>query len=159
VRPERFDLAAAAREVVDEVLPQAQRRLLSIDVEVQDPAPGPVESDPRLLRLALVNLVVNAVKYTEQGGVTVALGGGARTWIEVRDTGPGIPPRELALVFEPYEQLGDRTKPASGVGLGLSLVKAIVEALGAEITVHSEVGRGTVFRIALPETAPPPRES
>jgi signal transduction histidine kinase len=154
VRAERFDLLAVVRDVLEEVRPQAQKRLLSLDVAPQTPATM-VESDPKLVRLVLVNLVVNAVKYTEQGGVTVTLGvDGARTWFEVRDTGPGIPPRDLSRVFEPYEQLGEASKPAPGVGLGLSIVKGIVDALGATIEVDSTVGRGSMFRVDLPERPP-----
>ncbi|HET7754433.1 MAG TPA: ATP-binding protein [Anaeromyxobacteraceae bacterium] len=155
VRPERFDVVALARDVVDEVMPQAQKRLLSLEVAPATQAPDAIESDPRLVRLVLVNLVVNAVKYTEQGTVTVAIGRlGAGAWIEVRDTGPGIAPRDLARVFEPYEQVGDAGRSASGVGFGLSLVRGIVEALGAMITVDSEVGRGSVFRVELPDRPP-----
>jgi signal transduction histidine kinase len=155
VRAERFDLRALVGDVVEEVRPQAQKRLLSLDMLPPPAPPAPVESDPRLVRLVLVNLVVNAVKYTEQGSVTVALGAaGPRAWFEVRDTGPGIAPRDLARVFEPYEQGGDPSRPASGVGLGLSIVKGILDALGAHISVSSDVGRGSAFRVVLPERPP-----
>ncbi|GEJ55732.1 ATP-binding response regulator [Anaeromyxobacter diazotrophicus] len=148
VRLEDVDLPRLAAEVVDEALPQAQRKLLPIDLEA-GPMP-PVRTDPRLLRLVLVNLVVNAVKYTERGRVKVTLRHGPDGHlVEVADTGPGIPPAERARVFEPFHQL---SKPgtAPGVGLGLSLVKGVTEALGAALSVESALGQGTTFRVRVP---------
>jgi signal transduction histidine kinase len=105
---------------------------------------------------------VNALKYTDDGSVTVVVGheDGVH-FAEVRDTGPGIAPDEQRRMFDPYEQLGgDAAKKAQGVGLGLSLVKGIVEALGGTITVASQPGRGSTFRVRFPPhpagTAPLP---
>ncbi len=151
VRPEKVDLRQLAAEVVEEARPQAQRKLLALDLEA-GPLP-PARTDPRLMRLVLVNLVVNAVKYTERGGVKVALRGDqAGHVIEVVDTGPGIPLAEQARIFEPFHQLA-KPGTAQGVGLGLSLVKGVAEALGARLTVESELGRGTTFRVVLPDAA------
>ncbi len=98
-------------------------------------------------------MVVNAVKYTERGGVKVALRGDqAGHVIEVVDTGPGIPLAEQARIFEPFHQLA-KPGTAQGVGLGLSLVKGVAEALSARLTVESELGRGTTFRVVLPDAA------
>jgi signal transduction histidine kinase len=155
VKPEPCDLAALAAEVVDEVLPHAQRKLLPLELAPHGVLP-PAETDPRLLRLVLVNLVVNAVKYTDAGSVRVAVGHGpAGHHLEVHDTGAGLTPEELARIFEPFEQVGaEGARRAQGVGLGLALVKGIVEALGGGIEVRSAPGRGSVFRVTLPPRPP-----
>jgi len=109
----------------------------------------PAVTDPRLVRIVLVNLVVNAVKYTEQGAVRVTVRHAARGHVlEVADTGPGIDRAERARIFEPFQQLG-APGTAPGVGLGLSLVRGVVEALGGELSLETEVGRGSTFRVLL----------
>lgn len=109
------------------------------------------------VRHVLLNLASNAVKFTDQGQVRIAASyhpSGAREGIlrlEVSDTGPGIPVQDHTVIFEPYRQL-DRTraKRRGGIGLGLSLVKRMVDALGGSITLASEPGRGTTFTATLP---------
>jgi signal transduction histidine kinase len=151
VRPEPVDVAALVAEVVEDVLPQAQQKLLTLALEPPPPM-APVTTDPRLLRLVLVNLVVNGVKYTTRGSVTVRLGAaGATRWIEVRDTGPGIQAEDQVRAFQPFEQLSP-AGTSGGVGLGLALVNAIVAALGGALHVESAAGRGSTFRVELPET-------
>jgi signal transduction histidine kinase len=151
VRPERFELAALAAEVVDEALPHARRKLIALELAPPPPLPA-AETDPRLVRIVLVNLVVNAVRYTEAGSVRVSVGQAADGhFFEVEDTGPGLTPQELGRIFEPFEQLaGGAASKAQGAGLGLTLVKGIVEALGGEIDVRSQPGRGSTFRVTLP---------
>jgi signal transduction histidine kinase len=149
VRAERFDLAALAAEVVDEVLPQAQRKLLALELA---PAPElpPAETDPRLVRLVVVNLVVNAVRYTDVGAVRVAVGHRREGHlVEVSDSGPGLTPEQVSRVFEPFEQLSGAAAQ-QGAGLGLTLVRGIVDALRGDIAVSSEPGKGSVFRVVLP---------
>jgi signal transduction histidine kinase len=151
VHPERFDLAALAAEVVGEALPLAQRKLLALEAAPAPPALPPVESDPRLVRIVLVNLVVNAVRYTDAGSVRVSVAHSVEGHaVEVEDTGPGLTPEELGRIFEPFEQGGAAARKAQGVGLGLTLVKGIVEALGGTIDVRSRPGRGSTFRVTLP---------
>jgi signal transduction histidine kinase len=155
VRPERFDLARLAADVVGELLPQAQHKLLEVALEPLAAPLRPIESDPRLVRIVLMNLAVNAVKYTDRGGVRIALADRPDGHlIEVRDTGPGIPPEDLPRIFEPFEQLGAaQRRYVSGVGFGLSLVRAIVEALGGDIDVRSSPS-GSVFSVRLPRSPP-----
>lgn len=148
VREEAVDLAALAADVVEDVLPQAQQKLLALTLAAPPSLPK-LRTDPRLVRLALMNLVVNAVKYTERGSVEVAVGGGADgQWLEVRDTGPGIRPEDRDRIFQPFEQASAQ---AAGVGLGLSLVKGVVEALGGALHLDTAEGRGSRFRMELPE--------
>ena len=102
--------------------------------------------------MVLHNLAVNAVKYTERGAVDVRIGhAGGRHQLTVADTGRGIAAQDLERIFEPFTQLGDvRHKHVPGVGLGLSLVRQVVTALGGSIAVASELGRGSEFTVSLP---------
>ena len=115
--------------------------------------PFAVDSDPLLLEQILRNLVGNAVRYTQRGGVLVCARrrGSARVLLQVWDTGPGIPPRSQALVFEEFVQLNQgEQEGAGGLGLGLSLVRRAAGILGAPLALQSVVGRGSCFSIELP---------
>lgn len=115
-----------------------------------------VEVDRVRMRQALANLLDNAVKYTASGGrVDVSAGpaGDAHVAIAVADTGMGIPPDELPHIWSRLYR-GDKSRASRGLGLGLSLVKAIVEAHGGEAAVGSTVGAGSRFEIRLPRRAP-----
>lgn len=149
--PEPLDLAALAAEVVDELRPQAEQKGLALEL---DAAPGlpPLASDHRLVRVVLVNLVANALKFTDAGRVRVALGAGDGAHrIAVRDTGRGISAEDQARIFEPFEQLEVLArKHTPGIGLGLTLVREVVQALGGAISVESEPGAGSAFTVSLP---------
>ncbi len=146
------ELADLAREVVEACRPEAQRKLLSLELRLPPP-PLRVRTDARLLHLVLLNLVTNAVKYTDQGSVEVFIEALPEAWqLGVRDTGRGIAPEDQERIFEPFQQLEDvRRKSTPGLGLGLVLVKQLVERLGARVTVLSEVGRGSTFVVTLPD--------
>ncbi|MGO9173165.1 MAG: chemotaxis protein CheB [Rhodomicrobium sp.] len=111
-----------------------------------------VHSDPRLLEQILRNMLSNATKYTSQGKVLLGCRRrGERLSIEVWDTGTGIPETELSAIFKEFHQLenqaGRRTK---GLGLGLAIVQRIADLLGVPISVHSRLGRGSVFAVEVP---------
>src|SRR5690606_7925216 len=98
VEPAPLDPLALARDVVDELEPQAERKGLALSCRGAEA--GPLVSDPRLLRTAVANLVENAIKYTERGQVEVVVGrAGGGLQLEVRDTGQGIPPLQQRRVF------------------------------------------------------------
>ena len=108
-------------------------------------------ADRARLEQVAANLIDNAVKYTPPGGrvdVEAAREGGAAI-LRVRDTGPGIPPDELPRIWDRLFR-GDRSRAERGLGLGLSLVKAVVEAHGGTVEVRSEPGRGSAFSVRLP---------
>ena len=124
------------------------------DVEPDLPA---VIADREKLSAVLENLVINAIKFTPEGGphhrVRGAGPGAARPTAEIRvaDTGIGIPRDQIGKIFNRFHQVdGSTTRRFGGVGLGLAIVKSILEAHGATIKVESKPGKGTVFRFALP---------
>lgn len=151
-----FDLAALAASVHDEAEPRAEQKGLHLLLHA--PAALPLlESDRRLVRLVLSNLVDNAIKFTAAGEVEIRLtqeDGEHR--ISVRDTGVGIPREQQRTIFEPFEQLEPISrKHTPGVGLGLALVQEMVTALGGRIELESEPGQGSTFTVRFPsrETA------
>jgi CheY-like chemotaxis protein len=105
----------------------------------------------------LLNLFSNAVKYNREGGSVRATSGCDENvaWIEVEDTGPGIPLERLDRLFQPFDRLGMEATSVEGVGLGLSLSKVLVEAMAGSISVRSVVGEGTTFRLEVPATSAP----
>ncbi len=155
-RVERFDLAS----LVHDIQHLYQGRLASgqvlLDIKLQPDLP-PLDTDRIKLQEIIRNLVDNAVKFTDSG--TVVLSAYASTaasiTIEVCDTGRGIPKAELPYVFEPFHQGGQgSTRNTGGVGLGLSIVKQLCQALGGSISVISELGVGSAFRVEIPRCLP-----
>jgi signal transduction histidine kinase len=150
-----FDPRTVAEEVREDL--EAQAGLKGVDLCLAAPEDLPLlESDRRLVRIVLGNLAANAVKFTRRGTVTVLLGHSAETHsFEVRDTGPGVPAADRQRIFDPFEQVAPiRQKHDPGIGLGLAVVRQLVAALGGEVTLQSEVGRGSSFTVVLPSRAP-----
>jgi signal transduction histidine kinase len=149
--PSEVDLVGLVSDAVEELRPSADAKGLPLRYEPARPMPQ-VRTDPRLVRLIVVNLVDNAIKFTDKGSVDVSLayvGGTFR--LSVRDTGQGIPPEARARIFEPFEQLEPlRLKHTPGIGLGLALVKEMAAALGGTLELESQVGVGSTFRFVLP---------
>ena len=157
LRPEPVDLAAEVAEAVDLLRPLACRRGLALEVAGR-PGPVPAVLDAGALDRIVTNLVGNAVKFTERGGVTVEVEGQDGTaLIRVRDTGVGIPEAFLPDLFTEFRQQSEGFgRSHEGTGLGLAITKRLVDLMGGEIRVESEVGRGTLFEVALPTHAPAP---
>jgi len=152
-----FDLGAVAADVVDEMRERAGRKGLELRLARGSDLP-PITSDARLVRIVLVNLIGNALKFTDRGAIEAAVSWtGERHELAVTDTGPEIPAERLADIFDPFVQLESvRQKHASGFGLGLALVRSIVQALGGSIRAESELGRGSTFTVVLPSREPGP---
>ena len=146
------DLHAIVERAVDLYRDVAEAKGVALTVVPRDGgAPLVVDGDrPRLEQVA-ANLIDNAVKFTPGGGVVevgvAAAGGSAR--LTVRDTGPGIPADEIPRVFDRLYR-GDLSRAQRGLGLGLSLVRAIVQAHGGHVTVESQPGDGATFTVSLP---------
>jgi signal transduction histidine kinase len=140
------------RELVESVV--AQHRSLAAQKHIRFASsdagtPAEVVLDRQRLRQILVNLVGNALKFTESGEVAVESGGEADGLfrVVVRDTGPGIPAEQREAVFEEFHQAEGA---APGTGLGLAISRRLARAMGGDITLESEVGRGSTFRVELP---------
>lgn len=134
------------RRLAIEFAPLAEARGLSLSFV---PTSAVVDSDPVFLRRIAQNLVSNALKYTISGGVAVGVRRkGATAWLEVHDTGPGIAAVDRNRIFDEFQRLGN-DGGATGMGLGLSIVRRACAKLGHPIRLTSEPGRGTVFRIGL----------
>jgi signal transduction histidine kinase/DNA-binding NarL/FixJ family response regulator len=135
---------------------QAQEKGVSLDYRWDGPIPECIESDPHRLRQLLMNLVGNAIKFTHQGGVIIVAciertGRQVELVVQVQDTGIGIAADRLQEVFKPFVQAdSSMTRRYGGTGLGLSISKSIAEALGGDLTVESQIGRGSVFTARLP---------
>lgn len=109
-----------------------------------------VEADPDKLERILKNVLSNSLKYTEKGGVELAYGGGeGEFFIEVKDTGIGIPEKEIPRIFKRFYRVEGSTD--QGTGIGLAIVKELVDVMGGKIEVRSAKGEGTTFRVRLPD--------
>jgi len=152
LQPSEFrlaDLVADLRESV-RALPEASRGVPVRWEPVDDGSP--VRLDRLRMKEIVHNLVSNALKFTERGEVVVRIAREqAQVRVDVRDTGPGIPPHARQRVFEMFERLETPGAPrVAGVGLGLYIVKGLVQMMGGTIALSSEPGRGTCFTVRLP---------
>lgn len=148
LRLERVPGAELIQAAADRFKARFPRHPLDVEAPVALPS---VDADPALLRRALDNLLDNARKHGGDGPVLLAARDDGGLVVEVHDRGPGIPPEDLARVFEPFYR-GDRsrTRRSGGVGLGLPLARRIVEAHGGTVTLESREGEGTVARVRVP---------
>jgi signal transduction histidine kinase/CheY-like chemotaxis protein/HPt (histidine-containing phosphotransfer) domain-containing protein len=138
-------------EVVSVMRVTAEEKGISLDYRWESAVPEGIITDPHRLKQMLINLVGNALKFTEQGSVLVVASidnheDDRKLRLEVRDTGIGIPKDKLEAIFEPFAQADSSvTRKHGGTGLGLAISRRVAEALGGELSVTSEVGRGSVF--------------
>jgi signal transduction histidine kinase len=162
VRPEPVDLGELVHEVVAIVEPLARERGLAFHAP-EAPPTAPFRTDPRKLRQILINLLGNAVKFTERGEIRFDVEADGRALLfHVADTGIGIPPEQLDRIWEAFYQVeGTSTRTAGGTGLGLAVSRELARLLGGDIAVQSTPGEGTVFSLRLPLHPPgdPPAPS
>ncbi len=148
--PQPFDPKAFVEETVDLLRAQAQAKGLALRVEAVGALPAAVRADSDRVRQVLMNLLNNAVKFTAEGAVSVAVShlaeGGGVLRIAVSDTGVGIPAEHIDRLFQRFSQVdGSIARQYGGTGLGLAICKSLTEMMGGEIGVASEVGRGSTF--------------
>ena len=129
----------------------AKNKNLALNVELPPQLP-PAHGDERRLTQVLLNLVGNALKFTDHGGVTIKAVASLDSFtVSVTDSGPGIAPADQAKIFEEFQQAdSSTTKEKGGTGLGLAIAKQIVEMHGGRLWVESEVGKGSTFQFSLP---------
>jgi two-component system phosphate regulon sensor histidine kinase PhoR len=154
VQREHISLPALVHEAVDVMQPQARAKQIEL-VEVPTPLFFQVFADRDMIYQAILNLVGNAVKYTNPGGkVTVTIGVDEQAHmvqVAVSDTGVGVPPEALGRLFEKFYRVAEHKMMAKGTGLGLNLVKQIVETVhGGKVQVASTPGKGSTFTFSLP---------
>jgi signal transduction histidine kinase/ActR/RegA family two-component response regulator len=143
-------------DVVAAVQVRSQEKQLDLQIDYKYPLPEIIYTDPLRLRQILVNLMGNAVKFTEQGGVRLTVCflreavGPARIQFTVSDSGIGIPADKISLLFQPFMQVdGSTTRRYGGTGLGLAISKRLAAALGGNLEVASRHGRGSTFTLTI----------
>lgn len=153
LRSERVDVDATIAVVLGLFRERARAKRIAIVVHV--PYPATIQTDPRALEQVLGNLVDNAIKYCPTGA-TVTLSAKLDEQLArlvVADTGPGVAAEHLPRIFERFYRVDTgRSRAVGGTGLGLSIVKHLVEAMGGEVSVESELGKGSTFTVTLPVT-------
>ncbi len=154
--PEPVNLRLLVDDVTAIVRVQAEAKQLPFEVDLGEPLPVSVVVDERRLRQVLLNLLANAVKFTERGHVRLSVrstrvpANGVQLGFDVQDTGVGISPEDLARLFRPFEQAGGARSRAQGTGLGLAISDMLVRSMGGEIQVESTPGRGSRFHFEVP---------
>jgi len=149
-----FAPASMIEESVELMAPRAQAKGIEIASFIDERIPTQVVGDVARLRQVILNLVGNAIKFTEKGGVAVTVepgNHGNEILFEVRDTGIGLKTEDLARIFLDFEQAdGSSTRKFGGTGLGLAISKRIVERMDGHISAKSEVGVGSTFAVSIP---------
>jgi CheY-like chemotaxis protein len=146
------DVRALVDQALNPILPVAQAKGVRLLVEVEPDAPAHCVTDPTRIRQVLLNLLANAVKFTERGTVTLRVAGRSDLLrFVVRDTGIGIDEEQFARVFSAFEQADtSTTRRFGGTGLGLAICKRIVDLMGGTISVASRLGEGSEFTVEVP---------
>ncbi|MBD2000400.1 response regulator [Leptolyngbya sp. FACHB-541] len=175
LEPSEFNFSNFLQDVIHIIRGNAVEKNLPINLEEHGNLPTQVYADQKRLQQVLLNLLGNAVKFTNQGSVKLRVSRldpenlatdveTATVQFAVIDTGVGISPDHLERIFEPFEQVGDLRQRTAGTGLGLSISKELVELMGGDLRVQSELGQGSVFEfnlklplmrtVAMPTTPP-----
>ncbi len=151
LRDEQFDPRELLRSIADENEGAAHARGLAFECAVSGAA-GKIESDPHRIRQIANNLVINAIRYTESGSVGIEFVVSACTLsIIVRDTGPGLTSAQIPQIFKEFTQLdASRSRRYEGAGMGLAIVRGLVDLFGGTIATDSRLGEGTTFTVMLP---------
>ncbi|MGA2443756.1 MAG: PAS domain S-box protein [Tepidisphaeraceae bacterium] len=151
-----FDLPLLLKDLEMMFRVRTDEKKLSFSVEMIGDVPQYIVTDINKLRQVFINLLGNAVKFTEQGGIGLRVRAdregakGSFLRVEIEDTGPGISPDELDKLFRHFEQTKTGRETGSGTGLGLAISQEFVRLMGGTVTVNSQVGKGSVFAIRLP---------
>lgn len=156
-----FDLNVMIQSITEMFMVQVRDKGLSFEVEQDSDFPRYITGDEPKLRQVLINLISNAIKATDQGGIILRLmireNHTEHLLIEVEDSGSGIPLDDQEKVFEDFTQIGAQAKQ-QGTGLGLPISRQFVELMGGEISFSSDVGQGSTFRIDVPVQLAQPNE-
>jgi signal transduction histidine kinase len=155
------DIRVILEDVESLMNPLVKKKNLQLKIGYSDDVPVAIMADPARLRQCLINLLNNAVKFTEQGYVRIFAqkilkNNNPFIEFEVSDTGIGIPTEKLGTIFDSFTQAdGSTTRKYGGTGLGLTITKQLAGLMGGDVTAESRVGRGSTFRFYIPATTPP----
>ncbi len=159
LNPRPTAIAGIVDAVQEALAPLARAKSLGLSLAIAPEVPTHLEIDPDRVQQILMNLTQNAIKFTDHGDVAVqvALDGSERWQLRVTDTGCGLSPEAQARIFDPFWQADSTlTRVHGGYGLGLTIVRQLVDLMGGQIAVTSVVGAGTTFTVTLPLYPPPP---
>jgi signal transduction histidine kinase len=151
LKRQRMSLLALVRRGVELQRAEAEKKHQTIITDLPGQAVDIFADEDRIFQVVM-NLLINAINYTLDGGtITVrVLPRGERVWLEVRDTGVGISPEDLQIIFQPFYRAPASTGSAKGAGLGLTICQEIVRLHGGEINARSQMGAGSLFTVVLP---------
>jgi CheY-like chemotaxis protein len=150
-----IDLPAFLRGISDMIRVRAEQKDLLFIYEAPSDLPVAIQADEQRLRQILLNLLGNAVKFTDQGEIKLGVrclaaeDSLAVLRFDISDTGVGMSDDQLKSIFQPFEQVGDTQRSISGTGLGLSISRHLTQMMGGDINVHSELGKGSLFSFDL----------
>ncbi|MBL3701628.1 PAS domain-containing protein [Sulfitobacter sp. BDSS02] len=149
IAPETVSVANSVQTIIDDLNPQAEKKGIKLVGQIEDVM---IEADTLRLKQVLYNLVGNALKFTNEGSITISVHpDGTRTRIAVEDTGCGIPAKDHGLIFQRFQQAdGSDTRAHGGFGLGLTIARQIVKLHGGDLGVTSEPGVGSRFEFDMP---------
>lgn len=154
IKQEAVDLLEVITTVVEIVKPAAESRSLKLTVDVSGYDPAPIEGDAERLRQVFLNLLSNSIKFTQEGGEVVVRvkRTGSNVTVDIADNGQGIDPQFLPFIFERFRQADNTsTRHIGGLGLGLAIVRHLVELHGGQVSAQSEgKDQGSTFRVTLP---------
>jgi hypothetical protein len=156
-----FDVSIAVSEMIQLFTPVAMDKKLKLEAKISDNVPTCIMGDPGRLQQILRNLITNALKFTEVGGITINVNvsnqrGLPEIYFQVKDTGIGVPEEKLEAIFQKFTQADTSiTRRYGGTGLGLAITKQLVEMMGGIIGVESTVGYGSIFYFCIPIKAAP----
>jgi signal transduction histidine kinase len=157
-----LDVTRVAEAALEAIAPAAAAKGLALDQSIEGQLPAGVRGDPVRLQQILVNLLGNAVKFTESGLVSLRVAAGARdgdsveVGFTVADTGIGIAPELQASIFDLKQLDASSTRRHGGLGLGLAVTSRLVKAMGGRLSLASTPGTGSSFHVALPLRIGPP---
>ena len=156
LQPKTFDVHALLQDIEAMFQVRTNAKGITLDVLVGEDVPRIICADEGKIRQVVINLLGNAVKFTDRGGMIVRMNTfkkdaqGQQLQIEVQDTGTGIPEHELSRIFNPFEQATSTTISREGTGLGLTISREFVKLMGGELSVQSQLGKGSTFTFVIP---------
>ena len=156
ISPQDYKIEELIDDMVNMIEDRAEKKYLEFHLEIDEKIPRELHGDDMRLEQVITNLLTNAVKYSEQGSVTLKMdcekieGDECTLYVEVRDTGIGIREEDMEKLFESFQRLDERkNRNIEGTGLGMAIVQGILEMMGSKIEVKSDYGKGSVFSFRL----------